>query len=52
MSKVCHMLFQKCLRQGRRSQARKDAVFAFSGITYDILYGPLDPLQSPRPTTK
>ena len=44
MSKVCHMLFQKCLWLGRRSQARKDTVFAFSRMTYDILYGLIDPL--------
>ncbi len=49
MSKVCHMLFQKCLRQGRRSQACRDAVFALSGITYDILYVLIDPLQFQPP---
>lgn len=45
MSKVCHMLFQKCLRHERRSQARKDT-FLRSGITYNIIYGPIDPLLS------
>ena len=45
MSKVCHMLFQKCLRHGHAAvKPVRIRFFAFSGITYDILYRLIDPL--------